>query len=95
MATSYYQCSENAFLVTLMLMTCVCTVYNASIHIVHVCVVWSKGHSVHSLLLQALKAAFTEQATVTAAQQDVSEFTHKLLEWVEIAFKTAAAGSNE
>lgn len=46
------------------------------------------------VLLQALKAAFTEQAAVTAAQQDVSEFTHKLLEWIEIAFKTAA-GNNE
>ena len=46
------------------------------------------------VLFQALKAAFTEQATVTAAQQDVSEFTHKLLEWIEIAFKTAA-GNNE
>ena len=45
-------------------------------------------------LLQALKAAFTEQASVTAVQQDVSEFTHKLLEWIEIAFKTASS-SNE
>ena len=45
--------------------------------------------------MQALKAAFTEQAaSVTAVQQDVSEFTHKLLEWIEIAFKTAA-GNNE
>ena len=43
---------------------------------------------------QALKAAFTEQTAVTAVQQDVSEFTHKLLEWIEIAFKTAA-GNNE
>jgi ubiquitin carboxyl-terminal hydrolase 25/28 len=44
--------------------------------------------------IQALKAAFTEQALVTAVQQDVSEFTHKLLEWIEIAFKTASGGSN-
>ncbi|CAI8045165.1 hypothetical protein GBAR_LOCUS24998 [Geodia barretti] len=43
---------------------------------------------------QALKAAFTEQASVTVVQQDVSEFTHKLLEWIEIAFKTASGGSN-
>ena len=44
--------------------------------------------------IQALKAAFTEQASVTAVQQDVSEFTHKLLEWIEIAFKTASGGSS-
>ena len=48
----------------------------------------------HYVYLQALKAAFTEQATATAAQQDVSEFTHKLLEWIEIAFKTAS-GNDE
>jgi hypothetical protein len=41
-----------------------------------------------------LKEAFTKGYHHTGAQQDVSEFTHKLLEWIEDAFKLSH-GSEE
>ncbi len=38
-------------------------------------------------LYQSLREAFSKEHNPTGAQQDVSEFTHKLLEWIENAFK--------
>lgn len=35
---------------------------------------------------QSLQEAFSKEHSHTGAQQDVSEFTHKLLEWIEYAF---------
>ena len=38
-------------------------------------------------ILQALQGASSKEYIHTGTQQDVSEFTHKLLEWIENAFK--------
>lgn len=41
----------------------------------------------HAYTVQSLQETFTKEHSHTGAQQDVSEFTHKLLEWIENAFK--------
>lgn len=38
-------------------------------------------------MVQAFKEVFTKEKSQAGAQQDVSEFTHKLLEWIEDAFR--------